>query len=703
MSKITLACSRLFSLWVITLLWSGCISSDSLHDRVLQLVPERSNHLSEAVLDELEARAGESLKRIAHPKTPEAADKVRSAIRAKLQESLGLDYFPEAPDLLPELVGEVRGDGYRLEKIIYQTLPGVKVPVHLYLPIISHQPAPAIVYYPGHWVEDSKSRPNFQAFCINMARLGFVVLNFDPFGQGERGVSWRDHRRTASLLIGISQQAFAVYETRCAIDYLLTRKEVDPSRIGITGASGGGYNTWMTAVLDDRITTAVPVVGTSEFLEQIHVCRSLDWYQANEHCHYVANLIRYANNHELLAAFFPKPILIIASRVDESFPIKGVREVFEYGRELYSKKGAEHRIGFFEDTKESHGYQKEKREAAYGWFLKWMAGKGDGSPFQEPPTETLPFNSEFLRCFPAGQNQPAGPGYINFIEEIADKLKKNRIPDLEHFFGAVQSGETEEVQLTEQQLQRLEFPLEENITIPTYLYKPPGFMGILIVVNDIGKEAAANDPVVLQAAKQGYAVLGIDPRGIGELKVKPMGWVAAVSLLLGENFVWKQAGDVIEVLKALSKTDSFADQRMVLYSRGDNSGQIAAYVLAWFGNRGAFSFQEFICWESFTSFEHFIRRPKSMKRSFELTASSERVQLDREIPFHYFVFNGLRMFDIPDLLESSGVMGNFIDPINGDWEPISLGEARKILPEGISAYRAEEFKSIGISAASGNQ
>ena len=76
----------------------------------------------------------------------------------------------------------------------------------------------------------------------------------------------------------------------------------------MTGASGGGYNTWITAALDDRIAAAVPVVGTSDFAEQIRVCRPLDWYQASEHCHFVPGLIRYANNHELLAMAAPKPI-----------------------------------------------------------------------------------------------------------------------------------------------------------------------------------------------------------------------------------------------------------------------------------------------------------------------------------------------------------------------------------------------------------
>ena len=154
-----------------------------------------------AVLDHLEARAAAELGRIEHAATEEEAATVRREIRALLRRSLGLDRFPWPPDLKPRTIGSLQGEGYSVEKIIYESLPGTPVPVHLYVPGNLEGPAPAVIFYPGHWMEDSKTRPDFQAFCINMARLGFLVLTFDPFGQGERGVSWRDHRRTSSQLL----------------------------------------------------------------------------------------------------------------------------------------------------------------------------------------------------------------------------------------------------------------------------------------------------------------------------------------------------------------------------------------------------------------------------------------------------------------------------------------------------------------------
>ena len=320
---------------LLIVVFAGAARAEDLRREVDALRPNDVTDREAAMLDNLERRAREALAAIPRSRTARDADRMREPLRRELERSLGVGRLPWPPALRPRVVGTLRRDGYRIEKVVYESLPGSPVPAHLYVPEGLDRPAPAVLFYPGHWWPDSKARPDFQAFCINMARLGFVVLSFDPFGQGERGVSSRDHRRTEALLVGVAQQGFAEYETRCALEYLLSRPEVDPERVGITGASGGGYNTWITAALDDRIAAAVPVVGTSEFAEQIRVCRPLDWYHAAEHCHFVPGLIRYANNHELLAMAAPKPVLIIAASQDQSFPVAGVREVADYGRELY--------------------------------------------------------------------------------------------------------------------------------------------------------------------------------------------------------------------------------------------------------------------------------------------------------------------------------------------------------------------------------
>jgi dienelactone hydrolase len=530
-----------------------------------------------------------------------------------------------------------------------------------------------------------------------MARFGFVVMVFDAFGQGERGVSWRDHRRTEALLAGVSQQGFAEYETQCALRYLATRREVNPSRIGMTGASGGGFNTWITAALEDSIQVAVPVVGTSEFFEQIQVTRELDWYHASEHCHFVPGLIRYANNHELLAMIAPRPLLIIAASKDQSFPIAGVRDVAGYGARLYESFLARERFGFFEDSSSGHGYQKAKREAAYGWFLKWLRGTGDGAPAPEPPTETEPPDSAELRCFPPGRNMPAGPGMIDAVRELARELPPAapRLA-LETVFGEMREGARAQAAIRDLPLQRLVIPVEPGLAVPAFLATPAGRpRGLAVVSDDRGKEAAASDPLFLSLLEEGWAVCGIDPRGIGELASGKMGWVSAVSLLLGENFVARQGCDLRRAATALATSEAFSGKPIGIYARGQNSSLAATYLLAQEAQGKWLPVRWFVLREGFLSYRQFLDRPRSVEQSFRLQPDSkERFSpYDREIPFHFFPFRALAHFDLPQLLRLSGVEGMIVNPIDGDWKPMAQAEARKVAPPNVAVHVGENAEA----------
>lgn len=628
---------------------------------------------AEAVLDALEQRARLTLAGIRHPASAAEARTRRPELRRRLRQSLGYERLPWPPRKARP-VGEVVRDGYRIEKLVFESLPGVEVPAHLYLPAARHERLPAVLFYCGHWWEDSKTRPDFQAFLINMARLGFAAFTFDPFGQGERGVSSRDHRRAELLLVGVSQQGLAEYETRCALHHLLARPEVDPRRIGMTGASGGGYNTWITAALDDRIACAVPVVGTSEFLEQIHVCRPLDWYRANEHCHFVPHLIRFANNHELAAMIAPRPLLIIAASVDQSFPIAGVREIHEYARELFASFCHPARTAFFEDASAGHGYQRAKREAAYGWFRRWLQGEGDGRPWAEPPTETEPWDAAELRCFPAGENRAAGPGIVAVASRLARRRRPSRsAPDLERILGVPVPPEGPKAKIAGP---RFEVRQPDGVTIPVLMLRPQGVAaGVLIAADDEGKEALKADPVLEEARVAGWAVACTDPRGIGELAVTERGWVFAVSLLLGENFVWRQALDLLAVAR------QFSGSRLALYGRGHNAALMMTYLACQLSRSRQAPLAFYLLRDGFLTFRHFIDRPESAQASFALH-TGERFRTaayDREIPYHYFVFDVLRHFDLPDLLRAVPAPGLIANPIDGDWKRLREAEADGIL------------------------
>ncbi len=659
--------------------------------QVLSLRPSDTSIAQGSVLDDVQLRSRAALAKVKHARTVEEARAVQSSVRLSLQHSLGYEQFP-LPDPQARLVGTLQRDGYCIEKIVYQTFPGSQVPVLLYVPNDLKKPAPAVILYVGHWWAGSKADPDQQSVCINLARLGFVVLTWEPYGQGERGLSSRDHRRDEALLVGISEQGFAEYETQCALSYLFSRGEVDTDRIGITGASGGGFNTWMTSVLDSRIKVAVPVVGTSEFYEQIWSTRFLSWDGCIDHCHHVAGLVRYANNHELLTAIAPRPLCIISAQEDRDFPADGVQKVYDYGRGLYESFGAAEKIKFFIDTTESHGYQVKKREAAYGWFSRWLMGKGTGDPIPEPPTQPLPPDSPDLRCFPVGKNQSAGPGMIRVVTGVIEKLPVPVPPqDLESVFGKLPSSAqlaTAFRQLPDKsRVQRLEFTSENGISISAFLVQPEtvALKGVIVGVDDRGKEELVRDPFIQSAISAGWAVCGVDLRGIGELANERMNWIACVSLLMNENFVWRQGWDLRCAVQCLHDAKVGSSKPFVLYGRGDNAALAVTYALAQKSKGQAPEPQAFVLRDGFLSFRQFVDRPKSLELSYRLRPDMDNphTAFDHEIPSHYFVFDVLRRLDLPQLLGSVEARGLVVNPINGDWEQVPELAARKLLPSTI--------------------
>lgn len=638
-----------------------------------------------AVVDEVENRARIALESIRRARSPEEAARARPELRRRLERALGIRKMPWPPKLNAHVVGTAPRPGYRIEKVVWEALPGMEVPAHLYLPERLNAPAPAILFYVGHWWAESKTLPDFQTFCITMAREGFVVLSFDPFGQGERGVSTRDHRRTTSLLAGVAQQGFAEHETRCALEYLLSRKEVDKDRVGMTGASGGGYNTWVNTALDDRIKVAVPVVGSSEFLGQIRFTRDLDWRGAPEHCHFVPGLLTFANNHEFVAMAAPRPLLIINSATDPSFRIG---DVYDYGRELYGSFGMENRIAYLNDETAGHGYQKKKREAAYGWFLKWLMGRGDGGPVEEKPVQTEPWDATGLKCFRDGK-RASGPAMEAFVRRLANRTRGPGTVKPSQFFGASAPAAAKPA-IGSAREQRLALAVG-GIEVRALLLQPAAAKGVLFVAGDRGKEAAVAEPLAAAAIERGWAVCGVDVRGIGELATEKRNWIPAVSLLAGDNFVWRQAGDLLAAVSAVRAAERFAGKPAALYANGHNASLFATYAIGeadpfrWWALRGGF-----------LSFRQFLDRPESMQASFRLLDQDRREErftaFDREIPFSYFPFGVLERFDLPQLLGSSRGEGFVWEPLDGDWKTMSPSEARRLLPrqvrvaEGISTF-----------------
>ncbi|QEL15219.1 alpha/beta hydrolase family protein [Limnoglobus roseus] len=340
--------------------------------------------------------------------------KQRTELRAKLLAAWG--GFPEKPCPLDvQKHGELKRDGYTVEKITIQTRPGVRMTANAYVPDKKGK-LPAILMVHGHW-KGAKQDPVVQSRCIGAAKLGFFVLCVDAFGAGERGVGkalgeYHGEMTAATLLpVGLPLSGLQVYENMRAVDYLLTRPEVDGDRIGITGASGGGNQTMYAAAMDERLKAAVPVCSVGNYQAYLGAACCL--------CEVVPGALQFTEESGLLSMVAPRALMIVSATRDApqfsvdaaKVSIGGAKPVFK----LFDKeKHLQHTI--FES---GHDYSKPMREAMYGWMTLHLKGEGDGGPIKEPAFTTE--DPEALRCYP-GTTRPGD--FVTLPKFAAMEAKK---------------------------------------------------------------------------------------------------------------------------------------------------------------------------------------------------------------------------------------------------------------------------------------
>lgn len=599
-----------------------------------------------AVSDDLEIRAHAALNRIQHPQNRKEAEDVRGRLLRSLKRSLGYDLLPWPPDLRSTVTGTVERDGYRIEKLAFQTLPNVIMTAHLYVPEGRAGPMPAVLFWNGHIAKEGKLQAESRMFSITMAHRGFVVLNVDSIGVGERIADNGVHHPEA-LLVGLSEAGIDEYETRCALEYLASRAGVDSKRIGMTGVDDGGFNTWITAALDERIAAAVPVDSTFDFGDQIHRMRATDWEGAERQSEFVPGILKYANIQELLALTAPRAVMIIDGT--------RARDIYDYGTQIYGSFGATGKIRRYES--DESGYSKARRQAAYGFFLSALKGEGDGAPAEEPATEVSPADSVELLCLPKGTQISSVPGISDMIKRLASEAPSPEAQEsLDSLIGAAPSGAHAGWSLRgpPSPVTRDNLMVGDGVLMPVTILRPGedhggGGRGALLAIDDEQKESLTSDPVVQQALRRDYLVFEMDPRGFGEIAVQKPAWEFATSLLLGDNLVWRQAWD-IRILADELCSSLGSKQSVALYARGPNSSLAANYAirllrsscLEWAVLRGGY-----------TSLQQFLDYPAAMKSA----------AAGQTIPYDYFAFDALRAPDLEELLGSAKASTFLIDPL----------------------------------------
>jgi cephalosporin-C deacetylase-like acetyl esterase len=465
--------------------------------------------------------------------------------RPKLREAMlaAMGPFPDkACALEPQFQGFLKKDGYRIEKLIFQSRPDVWVTANAYVPEAKGK-LPAVLVVHGHWPM-ARRDPVVQARCLGLVKLAFFVLAVDAFGSGERyphpGSGTYHGALYGSTLwpVGQTLLGMQVYDNRRAVDYLLTRREVDGDRIGITGASGGGNQTMYAGALDERLKAVVPVcsVGTYQAYLQAACCV----------CEVLPGALRFTEEGDVLGLVAPRALLVINASQDAiQFSPGEAKKSVERARQIFKTYGADdhldHRI--FDSP---HAYNQPMREAMYGWMTRWLKHEGEGQPIAEPAHELEKL--EDLSCFPSGS--AARPSPFLYPPTFAVKEARNllerftsRPPDhkeewestavyirgqlREKVFGGFpkasrpvgrfgQSSIVDRLPTT-----ALELQPEPGLPMPVWLQTKPGIEGrqaVCILMHLDGKSQALKHPLAKTLVGQKWFVVAPELRATGDLR-----------------------------------------------------------------------------------------------------------------------------------------------------------------------------------------
>jgi dienelactone hydrolase len=298
----------------------------------------------------------------------------RPQLRQQLFEMLSLDPLPPKTDLKATVAGTLDQPEFKVEKVHFQSMPGLYVTADLYLPKNLKEPAPAIVYGCGHSSVKTNgisygNKVDYQRHGIWFARHGYVCLMLDTVQLGEiegvhhgtyrEGMWWWNSR-------GYTPAGAEAWNCIRALDYLETRREVDKTRFGVTGRSGGGAYSWWLAALDERIQAACPVAGITDL--QNHVIDGT--IEGHCDCMFCVNTYRW-DYPEVAALIAPRPLLICNSDKDSIFPLDGVVRLHNKVRRIYDLYGASDQLGLL-ITEGPHKDTQDLQVPVFRWFNRFL-------------------------------------------------------------------------------------------------------------------------------------------------------------------------------------------------------------------------------------------------------------------------------------------------------------------------------------------
>lgn len=488
-----------------------------------------------AKADEALARRMERLEAI---QTPGQFAEYQAAVRQFFIDRLG--GFPERTPLNARVVGRIEGDGFRVEKVIYESRPKFYVTAALFLPV-TEGPHPGVLVPCGH-SSNGKASEVYQRACILLARNGIAALIYDPIGQGERAQILKPdgkakHGSTfehtlvgvGAMLVGHNTASYRIHDGMRGIDYLCSRGDIDASRIGCTGNSGGGTLSSYIMALDERVACAAP----SCYLTSLsRLARTIGPQDAEQN---IAGQVAFGMDHaDYILMRAPKPTFMCTATHD-FFDIQGSWDTFRQAKRLYTVLGFSERLDIAE-APEEHGFSLLLRQGAARWMRRWLLNIDDAVVERDAAVLT---DAE-IQCSPDGQvNLMTGAKTaFDFNVDKADELREVRAAfwrDIPREQALAKVRETagirrlaelpepttdmrDRIECDGYTIRKLLIQPEDGIVLPALLFLPEESKDdTYLVVDGKGKAAAADeDGAVMDLVLKGYPVLAVDLRGFGE-------------------------------------------------------------------------------------------------------------------------------------------------------------------------------------------
>ena len=494
--------------------------------------------------------------------------------------------MPQRTPLNVRTLGAFDRSGYRVEKLVYESVPNFHIPANLYIPSNARPPFPGVLFQMGH-TNNGKAGDTYQRCCQGLAKLGYLVLAFDPMGQGERiyypdasGLRSRlgsaDDEHTVPgkqmLLVGDSAARMQVWDAVRSLDVLAAHPLVDPRRLASTGQSGGATLTMLLAAVDDRLAAAAVCSGNTENV----ACADFNPPGSTDDAEqdFPGSGPMGFDRWDLLYPFAPKPLLISVSDHDffgtySSQYIRNGWEEFQNLRAVYTRLDAADRLAWA-DTPLPHGLSYDTRLHVYNWFARWL--KHEPAPVTEEPA-VAPEPDQTLWVSASGSMVREFHGETPFSLNRARPVATRPAP-LDQLVGAerppagLQPSVLRRTPSRGIAIEALEVPSAPRVWLPVWLYLPAAgdaAKPLLLALDPSGRNTRWQEGGLYQTlAQQGHAVCVADLRGIGDLLPEIGGGAASQarshaseedyswgSLILGRPLLGQRVTDILALAAAL--------------------------------------------------------------------------------------------------------------------------------------------------------